>query len=71
MRGIVARFGNRVCAMEAAAGWHADESPADRMGLFTTESFDSEDAARRNPKARHSLNDPVATTVSRIECAFR
>ena len=58
-------FGVRVCAGEA--GCHAGESPAGRIGLFTTESCVREEAARRNPKARHRLNCPGATTVNLIE----
>ena len=58
-------FGIRVCAGEA--GCHAGESPAGRIGLFTTESWVREEAARPNPKARSRLNCPVATTVNLIE----
>jgi hypothetical protein len=58
-------FGVRVCAGEA--GCHAGESPAGRIGLFTTESWVREEAARPNPKARSRLNCPVATTVNLIE----
>jgi hypothetical protein len=58
-------FEIRVCAGEA--GCHAGESPAGRIGLFTTESRVREEAARPNPKARPGLNCPVATTVNLIE----
>ncbi|MBI5386073.1 MAG: dihydrofolate reductase family protein, partial [Verrucomicrobia bacterium] len=47
----------RVCAGEA--GRHAGVSPAGRIGLFTTESWVWEEAARPNPKARPRLNRPV------------
>src|SRR6266496_2027918 len=52
------------CAGEA--GCHAGESPAGRIGLFTTESCVRDEAARPNPKARRRLNCPVATTVNLI-----
>ena len=58
-------FGVRVCAGEA--GCHAGESPAGRIGLFTTESRVREEAVRPNLKARPGLNCPVATTVNLIE----
>jgi hypothetical protein len=58
-------FSFRVCAGEA--GGHAGGSPAGRIGLFTTESWVREEAARPNPKARPRLNCPVATTVNLIE----
>ena len=58
-------FGIRVCAGEA--GCYAGASPAGRIGLFTTESWIWEEAARRNPKARSRLNRPVVTTVNLIE----
>ena len=58
-----------VCAGEA--GCHAGASPAGRIGLFTTESCVREEAVRPNPKARRSLNRPVATIVNLIQCSPR
>ncbi|MGA3144105.1 MAG: hypothetical protein ABSF10_13935, partial [Verrucomicrobiota bacterium] len=51
--GFATHFGFWVCAGEA--GCHAGESPAGRIGLFTTESWVREEAARPNPKARSRL----------------
>jgi len=62
--GATVNFGFRACAGEA--GCHAGESPVGRIGLFTTESWVREEAARPNPKARPRLNCPVATTVNLI-----